>query len=181
MCTRPRTAAGQGRRRPPGACGTWNPQVSEPVSGSLGLPTVLGDVNRRTVLREAAARPPARRGAAQARTGEVRGLDEPPAGGRRLPVHEVSPEHLSEPGLVVIDNTAADEATAVQAASALGGLRLSSGPSAPGTPRAGSASPSAPTPTSAAHPLPAKRAGGVGAGVVLARRHPAPKPHQGTG
>ncbi|MGG7568850.1 DUF6207 family protein [Streptomyces sirii] len=44
---------------------------------------------------------------------------------------KISPEHLSEPGLVVIDITAADEATAAQAASALGGLWLSSGSSAP--------------------------------------------------
>ncbi|WJY43254.1 DUF6207 family protein (plasmid) [Streptomyces sp. P9-2B-2] len=44
---------------------------------------------------------------------------------------KISPEHLSEPGLVVINITAADEATAAQAASALGGLWLSSGPSAP--------------------------------------------------
>ncbi|OSY38299.1 hypothetical protein BG653_06174 [Streptomyces platensis] len=44
---------------------------------------------------------------------------------------EISEEHLREPGLVVIDITAADEATATQAATALGGLWLSSGPSAP--------------------------------------------------
>ncbi|GAA2603189.1 DUF6207 family protein [Streptomyces tubercidicus] len=44
---------------------------------------------------------------------------------------EISEEHLSEPGLVVIDITAADEATAIEAAAALGGLWLSSGPSAP--------------------------------------------------
>ncbi|MCL7493871.1 DUF6207 family protein [Streptomyces sp. MCA2] len=40
-------------------------------------------------------------------------------------------EHLREPGLVVVDITAADEATATQAVAALGGLWLSSGPSAP--------------------------------------------------
>ncbi|WP_406483819.1 DUF6207 family protein [Streptomyces platensis] len=44
---------------------------------------------------------------------------------------KISGEHLREPGLVVIDITAADEATATQAAAALGGLWLSSGPSAP--------------------------------------------------
>ncbi|MFC5253576.1 DUF6207 family protein [Streptomyces nigrescens] len=44
---------------------------------------------------------------------------------------EISEEHLCEPGLVVIDITAADEATAIQAATVLGGLWLSSGPSAP--------------------------------------------------
>ncbi|MET8021182.1 DUF6207 family protein [Streptomyces decoyicus] len=44
---------------------------------------------------------------------------------------KISQEHLSEPGLVVIDVTAADEETAHQAAAALGGLWLSSGPSAP--------------------------------------------------
>ncbi|MGW8554504.1 DUF6207 family protein [Streptomyces tubercidicus] len=38
---------------------------------------------------------------------------------------------MSEPDLVVIDITAADEATAAQAASVLDGLWLSSGPSAP--------------------------------------------------
>ncbi|MEW1753404.1 DUF6207 family protein (plasmid) [Streptomyces caniferus] len=44
---------------------------------------------------------------------------------------KISEEHLRESGLVVIDITAADEATATQAATALGGLWLSSGPSAP--------------------------------------------------
>ncbi|MGW2918197.1 DUF6207 family protein [Streptomyces angustmyceticus] len=44
---------------------------------------------------------------------------------------KISEGHLSEPGLVVIDITAADEATAAQAATALGGLWLSSGPSSP--------------------------------------------------
>ncbi|MGW2417075.1 DUF6207 family protein [Streptomyces tubercidicus] len=44
---------------------------------------------------------------------------------------EISEEHLSEPGLAIIDITAADEATAIEAAAALGGLWLSSGPSAP--------------------------------------------------
>ncbi|SOE08988.1 hypothetical protein SAMN06272775_0066 [Streptomyces sp. 2323.1] len=44
---------------------------------------------------------------------------------------KISQEHLREPGLVVIDVTAADEETARQAAAALGGLWLSSGPSAP--------------------------------------------------
>ncbi|WP_411138085.1 DUF6207 family protein [Streptomyces sp. C10] len=44
---------------------------------------------------------------------------------------KISEEHLHEPGLVVIDITAADEATATQAATALGELWLSSGPSAP--------------------------------------------------
>ncbi|MCX5450256.1 DUF6207 family protein [Streptomyces nigrescens] len=44
---------------------------------------------------------------------------------------EISQEHLREPGLVVIDVTAADEETAHQAAVELGGLWLSSGPSAP--------------------------------------------------
>ncbi|URZ99439.1 DUF6207 family protein [Streptomyces lydicamycinicus] len=44
---------------------------------------------------------------------------------------EISEEHLCEPGLVVFDITAADEATATQAATALGGLWLSSGPSTP--------------------------------------------------
>ncbi|MFJ9472518.1 DUF6207 family protein [Streptomyces caniferus] len=44
---------------------------------------------------------------------------------------KISEEHLSESGLVVIDITAADEATATRAATALGGLWLSSGPSAP--------------------------------------------------
>ncbi|MGW9175595.1 DUF6207 family protein [Streptomyces decoyicus] len=44
---------------------------------------------------------------------------------------KISEEHLSEPGLVVIDITAADEATAKEAATTLGGLWLSSGPSAP--------------------------------------------------
>ncbi|WP_262370811.1 DUF6207 family protein [Streptomyces sp. WAC01526] len=46
-------------------------------------------------------------------------------------VMKISEEHLSEPGLVVIDITAADVATATEAAAALGGLWLSSGPSAP--------------------------------------------------
>ncbi|MGW1794230.1 DUF6207 family protein [Streptomyces tubercidicus] len=44
---------------------------------------------------------------------------------------KISEEHLSEPGLVVIDITAADEATVAEAAAALGGLWLSSGPSSP--------------------------------------------------
>ncbi|MFF3547489.1 DUF6207 family protein [Streptomyces platensis] len=44
---------------------------------------------------------------------------------------KISEEHLSEPGLVVIDITAADEATATEAAAALSGLWLSSGASAP--------------------------------------------------
>ena len=44
---------------------------------------------------------------------------------------KISEEHLSKPGLVVIDITAADEATAKEAATTLGGLWLSSGPSAP--------------------------------------------------
>ncbi|MGW1793568.1 DUF6207 family protein [Streptomyces tubercidicus] len=65
---------------------------------------------------------------------------------------EISEEHLSEPGLVVIDITAADEATAIEAAAALGGLWLSSGPSAPGVRPAKPASRSAPMPTSAVHP-----------------------------
>lgn len=47
------------------------------------------------------------------------------------PAMEISEEHLREPGLVVIDITAADEATATRAAAALGGLWLSSGPSTP--------------------------------------------------
>lgn len=46
-------------------------------------------------------------------------------------VMTISEEHLREPGLVVIDITAADVATATEAAAALGGLWLSSGPSAP--------------------------------------------------
>ncbi|MFE1764037.1 DUF6207 family protein [Streptomyces angustmyceticus] len=44
---------------------------------------------------------------------------------------KISAEHLSEPGLVVIDITAADEATATRAATALGERWLSSGPSSP--------------------------------------------------
>ncbi|MET7802722.1 DUF6207 family protein [Streptomyces decoyicus] len=44
---------------------------------------------------------------------------------------KISQEHLREPGLVVIDVTAADEATATEAATALGELWLSSGPSTP--------------------------------------------------
>ena len=44
---------------------------------------------------------------------------------------KISEEHLSEPGLVVIDITASDKTTATEAAAALGGLWLSSGPSAP--------------------------------------------------
>ncbi|WP_369360493.1 DUF6207 family protein [Streptomyces sp. cg2] len=43
-------------------------------------------------------------------------------------IHE---EHVSEPGMVVIDVTAADEATATLAAAELGRLWRSSGPSAP--------------------------------------------------
>ncbi|MEU5241664.1 DUF6207 family protein [Streptomyces lydicus] len=43
----------------------------------------------------------------------------------------ISEEHLAEPGLIVVDVTAADEATAAQAVAALGKLRLSSGSSAP--------------------------------------------------
>ncbi|MFI0156011.1 DUF6207 family protein [Streptomyces lydicus] len=63
----------------------------------------------------------------------------------------ISEEHLREPGLVVIDITAADETTATQAATPVGGLWLSSGPSPPGTPPAGPASPSVPTPTCTAY------------------------------
>ncbi|MGY5132992.1 DUF6207 family protein [Streptomyces nigrescens] len=37
-------------------------------------------------------------------------------------------EHLNKPGLVVIDITAADVATATEAATSLGGIWLSSGP-----------------------------------------------------
>ncbi|WDT60188.1 hypothetical protein NUT86_32995 [Streptomyces sp. G7(2002)] len=48
--------------------------------------------------------------------------------------------------------TAADVATATEAAAALGELWLSSGPSAPGTPPAKPASPSAAMPTCDAHP-----------------------------
>ncbi|MFG2097195.1 DUF6207 family protein [Streptomyces sp. NPDC048612] len=44
---------------------------------------------------------------------------------------KISEEHLSEPGLVVIDITAVDEATATEAATSLGGIWLSSGPSSP--------------------------------------------------
>ncbi|MFJ9855260.1 DUF6207 family protein [Streptomyces sp. NPDC101150] len=44
---------------------------------------------------------------------------------------KISEGHLSEPGLVVVDITAADVETATQAVAALGGLWLSSGPSAP--------------------------------------------------
>ncbi|MFE7543279.1 DUF6207 family protein [Streptomyces platensis] len=44
---------------------------------------------------------------------------------------QISEGHLSEPGLVVIDITAADEATDTEAAAALGGLWLSRGPSTP--------------------------------------------------
>ncbi|MEJ8653691.1 DUF6207 family protein [Streptomyces sp. MS1.AVA.3] len=44
---------------------------------------------------------------------------------------KIPEEHLSEQGLVVIDITAADEATATEAATVLGALWLSSGPSAP--------------------------------------------------
>ncbi|MFE2159912.1 DUF6207 family protein [Streptomyces lydicus] len=61
-------------------------------------------------------------------------------------------EHLREPGLVVIDITAADEETAHQAAAALGGLWLSSGPSAPSAHPGGPASPSALTPSCVARP-----------------------------
>lgn len=43
---------------------------------------------------------------------------------------KIDDEHLSEPGLAVVDITAADEETATQAAAALGGLWRSSGPSA---------------------------------------------------
>lgn len=53
-----------------------------------------------------------------------------PAGTGRLKGKKISEEHLSGPGLVVIDITAADEATAKEAATTLGGLGLSSGPSA---------------------------------------------------
>ncbi|MGX1762487.1 DUF6207 family protein [Streptomyces lydicus] len=44
---------------------------------------------------------------------------------------KISEEHLREPGLVVIDITTADGATATRAATALGELWLSSGPSSP--------------------------------------------------
>ncbi|MFJ6752074.1 DUF6207 family protein [Streptomyces sp. NPDC091266] len=44
---------------------------------------------------------------------------------------KIHDEHLSEPGLAVVDITAADEETATQAAAVLGGLWRSSGPSAP--------------------------------------------------
>ncbi|MGW1834565.1 DUF6207 family protein [Streptomyces tubercidicus] len=58
--------------------------------------------------------------------------------------------------MVVIDITAADEATATQAATALGRLWLSSGPSSPWhTPGRTGASPSVPTPTCAARLWPA--------------------------
>ncbi|WP_413788137.1 hypothetical protein [Streptomyces platensis] len=60
-----------------------------------------------------------------------------------------------------MDITAADEATATEAAAALGGLWLSSGSSAPGAPPARPASLSAPMRTFAVHPC---------------RRQPAPAP-----
>ncbi|MFJ6752132.1 DUF6207 family protein [Streptomyces sp. NPDC091266] len=44
---------------------------------------------------------------------------------------KIHDEHLSEPGLAVVDITASDEEPATQAAAALGGLWRSSGPSAP--------------------------------------------------
>ncbi|MFF4696431.1 DUF6207 family protein [Streptomyces chattanoogensis] len=44
---------------------------------------------------------------------------------------KISEGHVSEPGLFVVDITAADEETATQAVAALGGLWSSSGPSAP--------------------------------------------------
>jgi hypothetical protein len=44
---------------------------------------------------------------------------------------KIHDEHLSEPGLAVVDITAADEETATQAAAALGALWRSSGPTAP--------------------------------------------------
>ncbi|MFK0296499.1 DUF6207 family protein [Streptomyces sp. NPDC090442] len=47
---------------------------------------------------------------------------------RTVHIHE---EHVSEPGMIVIDVTAADEATATLAAAELGRLWRSSGPSAP--------------------------------------------------
>lgn len=52
-------------------------------------------------------------------------------GHRVCEVMKIYEEHLREPGLVVVDITAADEETATQAVAALGGLWLSSGPSAP--------------------------------------------------
>ncbi|MFI6764162.1 DUF6207 family protein [Streptomyces sp. NPDC050355] len=54
-----------------------------------------------------------------------------PPGASVYPAVNISEEHLSKPGLVVIDITTADENTAAEAATALGGLWLSSGPSAP--------------------------------------------------
>ncbi|MEU8682168.1 DUF6207 family protein [Streptomyces sp. NPDC048611] len=44
---------------------------------------------------------------------------------------KISEGHVSEPGLLVVDITAADEETAAQAVAALGAMWLSSGPSAP--------------------------------------------------
>ncbi|WP_328743532.1 DUF6207 family protein [Streptomyces caniferus] len=54
-----------------------------------------------------------------------------PVGEGRLCGHEDLREHLREPGLVVIDITAADQASATEATVALGGLWFSSGVSAP--------------------------------------------------
>ncbi|WP_329169957.1 DUF6207 family protein [Streptomyces decoyicus] len=64
---------------------------------------------------------------------------------------KIPEEHLSEPGLVVIDITAADVATATEAAAALGGLWLPAVRPPPGTPPARAVSPSAPMPTCDAH------------------------------
>ncbi|MGW2022053.1 DUF6207 family protein [Streptomyces decoyicus] len=56
---------------------------------------------------------------------------------------KISHEHLREPGLVVIDITAADEETAHQAAVALGGCGSPAAPQPRGARPAGPASPSA--------------------------------------
>ncbi|MFD5735803.1 DUF6207 family protein [Streptomyces sioyaensis] len=63
-------------------------------------------------------------------------------------VMKISEEHVSEPGLVVIDITAADEATATKPPRHSARCGSPASPPPPGTPL----SPSAPTPTSAASP-----------------------------
>ncbi|MFJ9854787.1 DUF6207 family protein [Streptomyces sp. NPDC101150] len=63
---------------------------------------------------------------------------------------KISEGHVGEPGLLVVDITAADEDSVTTAVAALGGLWLSSGPSAPWHTPGNPASPSARTPTCAA-------------------------------
>ncbi|MEU8682154.1 DUF6207 family protein [Streptomyces sp. NPDC048611] len=105
---------------------------------------------------------------------------------------KISEEHLSELGLVVIDITAADEVTANEAAAALGGLWLSSGPSGPWrTPgeagitvriyadlrRAPLSAAADPTPVEDAAAVPQRRAATASPPTALARRA-LPRAHQ---